>query len=328
MSLFRLESLTRADRAERGGERFFTRYGPLRLHDDRRGMERTDMASLGAVGVARVISTGHDLAVEEDDCISLLLPLAGAIRSVSGSRVFSARAGGAVLFSPNRLETRVERGADALFRAAALRIPPGALAAAADRLDDGVGTRLDFADLSLGLDPDRDRGVALLSGYAGALLDELDRPDGLLARAGAPARSERHILEMLAEILAAAGALSEAPAVADASAHRRVRAAKAFMHAHYREIVSVCEVAREVGLSLRALQLAFRAAGEPSPRAALWSIRLEAARDRLTAPDATVSVSAVALDCGFTHLGRFASAYRARFGETPSATLRRALRAA
>jgi transcriptional regulator GlxA family with amidase domain len=76
------------------------------------------------------------------------------------------------------------------------------------------------------------------------------------------------------------------------------------------------------------LQLAFRAAGEPSPRAALWSIRLEAANLRLTAPDEAASVSAVALDCGFTHLGRFAIAYRARFGETPSATLRRALRAA
>ncbi len=31
----------------------------------------------------------------------------------------------------------------------------------------------------------------------------------------------------------------------------------------------------------------------------------------------------IAFDLGFTHLGRMAGAYRAKFGETPSATLRR-----
>jgi len=37
---------------------------------------------------------------------------------------------------------------------------------------------------------------------------------------------------------------------------------------------------------------------------------------------ARVTVSAVAHRWGFAHLGRFASAYRARFGESPSVTLR------
>jgi hypothetical protein len=248
MSLFRLESITRACAPMRGGENFFTRYGPLRLHDDRRGMERTDMAALGALGVARVVSTGHDILVEEAECVSLLLPLEGAIRSIAGSRAFAARAGGAVLFWPNRRETRVERGAAPAFRAAALRIAPGALVSAADRLDHGAGLRVARADLSIGLDPDRDSGVALLSAYVGALTDELDRPAGLLTSAAARARGESHILEMLVEILVTAGALREAPAVVDASARRRVREALAFMHAHYGEIVSVCEVARAAGL--------------------------------------------------------------------------------
>ncbi|MEU4714350.1 helix-turn-helix domain-containing protein [Micromonospora purpureochromogenes] len=35
------------------------------------------------------------------------------------------------------------------------------------------------------------------------------------------------------------------------------------------------------------------------------------------------SVTAIAVQHGFAHLGRFAGEYRARFGESPSTTLRR-----
>jgi AraC-like DNA-binding protein len=53
--------------------------------------------------------------------------------------------------------------------------------------------------------------------------------------------------------------------------------------------------------------------------------RLEHARDELLSldPAAGVKVIDVALRHGFTHTGRFAAAYRARFGESPSVTLRR-----
>jgi AraC-like DNA-binding protein len=34
------------------------------------------------------------------------------------------------------------------------------------------------------------------------------------------------------------------------------------------------------------------------------------------------SITDIAFELGFTHLSRMASAYRAKFGETPSATLR------
>jgi AraC-like DNA-binding protein len=41
-------------------------------------------------------------------------------------------------------------------------------------------------------------------------------------------------------------------------------------------------------------------------------------------PDNTTSVTAVAARYGFTHFGRFAAAYRRRFGELPSVTFNRA----
>jgi AraC family ethanolamine operon transcriptional activator len=52
-----------------------------------------------------------------------------------------------------------------------------------------------------------------------------------------------------------------------------------------------------------------------------WALGL--ARRRLRAAEVgTTTVSRVAVDAGFHHLGRFATYYRAMYGETPSATLR------
>ena len=64
----------------------------------------------------------------------------------------------------------------------------------------------------------------------------------------------------------------------------------------------------------------------PDPRAILAADkrRLEAVRGALLAADPGRStVADVAMRFGFWELGRFAGAYRARFGELPSATLRR-----
>ena len=54
----------------------------------------------------------------------------------------------------------------------------------------------------------------------------------------------------------------------------------------------------------------------------LRALRLDVAHRRLREPQAHATVATVALDCGFTHLGRFAQAYAQRFGEAPAATMR------
>jgi transcriptional regulator GlxA family with amidase domain len=43
----------------------------------------------------------------------------------------------------------------------------------------------------------------------------------------------------------------------------------------------------------------------------------------LAAPLPGQTITSVAYDCGFGHLGEFAQNYRSRFGESPSETLRR-----
>jgi transcriptional regulator GlxA family with amidase domain len=65
---------------------------------------------------------------------------------------------------------------------------------------------------------------------------------------------------------------------------------------------------------------------QETPLAFMRRLRLAAARERLSRPDAQTTVTDVALSTGFLHLPRFAQYYRAAFNEHPSETLRRARR--
>ncbi|GAA4592547.1 AraC-like DNA-binding protein [Actinoplanes octamycinicus] len=87
---------------------------------------------------------------------------------------------------------------------------------------------------------------------------------------------------------------------------------------------TVADLAREARMSVRSLQEGFRRHVGCTPMAYLQEVRLTRAHETLRHADpATVTVAAVAHRWGFAHLGRFASAYRARFGASPSETLRR-----
>ncbi|MQA77349.1 MAG: helix-turn-helix domain-containing protein [Streptosporangiales bacterium] len=88
--------------------------------------------------------------------------------------------------------------------------------------------------------------------------------------------------------------------------------------------LTVATIAERVGVSERSLQLAFRRQTGTSPGRHLRDMRLDRARHTLltTAADER-SISRIATEWGFFHLGRFAGAYRRRFGENPSQTSRR-----
>lgn len=77
------------------------------------------------------------------------------------------------------------------------------------------------------------------------------------------------------------------------------------------------------GMSVRSLQEGFRRYVGAPPMAHLQQVRLARARAALRGADpSATTVAAVAHRWGFAHLGRFASAYRAEFSESPSETLR------
>lgn len=107
-----------------------------------------------------------------------------------------------------------------------------------------------------------------------------------------------------------------------------IRNAIELIEAKAAEIISVTEVARAAGLSVRALEEGFhRHVGKP-PMTYLREFRLAQVHSELQAsdPDQT-TVSAVARRWSFNHYGRFTATYSARYGVGPAETLRRPPRA-
>ena len=86
---------------------------------------------------------------------------------------------------------------------------------------------------------------------------------------------------------------------------------------------TVAALAQKCDVSARTLQSGFRHHLGVSPLGYLRAVRLRRAHDDLRAADPYAeSVAAIAQRWGFQHLGRFAAAHEAEYGQTPSQTLR------
>jgi AraC-like DNA-binding protein len=106
---------------------------------------------------------------------------------------------------------------------------------------------------------------------------------------------------------------------------RHVRKAVDFIQAHAAEPIGIEEIVAASGASARSLYEGFRRFRGASPMELLRSLRISGAREDLSRASPGATVSEVATRWGFFQLGRFAAQYRQLCGETPSATLRRAL---
>lgn len=162
-----------------------------------------------------------------------------------------------------------------------------------------------------------------------ALVDHLlAQPDRALAGTASPGRMLRdQLLHLMAR---AQGYVEEAPTGLNA----RRRAAKAVERSlAYTEaelgtgrLPRIVDICRAAGVSQRTLEYSFRNLLGLTPIAYLRILRLNRVRAQLLAPACPgITVTSVATEWCFWHLGKFARDYAAMFGESPSQTLRRSL---
>ncbi|MFT3759054.1 AraC family transcriptional regulator [Thauera sp.] len=87
--------------------------------------------------------------------------------------------------------------------------------------------------------------------------------------------------------------------------------------------LSAQELARHAGLSLRSLYMLFEKNVRTTPKNYVRQRKLERVHAILSMPrQSCPNVTAVALEYGFTHLGRFSELYKSTYGVLPSQTIR------
>ena len=101
-------------------------------------------------------------------------------------------------------------------------------------------------------------------------------------------------------------------------------AAAAWLGAHLEDDLTVTDLCHALNARERTLHAVFVEHMGTSPKAYFMQLRLTAARTELLRAGQGARVTDVAVRWGFLHFGWFSHAYREHFGETPSATLRRA----
>lgn len=259
--------------------------------------------------VRQVTEEAHDFHVN--------MPVRGSVVSRHGnSAPVRTAPRQALVFSPGE-RAEITWSADSLQLC--LMIPRAGLEAELERLmGRSVRSRLRF---------EFGAGPAHVPGPVPMVLDlvaqELDRPSGLAASRVAGRHLEGLVLDGL--LLgqqhnyseAASGQFRRAPGGV-------IKRAVEMMEERPVEPWTTVRLATELHLSVRALQAGFQRELGIAPMAHLRLVRLRRAHTALREASPTeTGVQAVALGLGLVHQGRFASNYRAMFGESPSETLHR-----
>ena len=152
------------------------------------------------------------------------------------------------------------------------------------------------------------------------LLEEADPADELTQQA----RTSNFALRFAEQLFRRRNEPARSKPNRSISHQKHLSLAKQYLDAHMKGPVKMAHVCTHAGVRFRTLQRVFQSELGVSPSSYLLARRLGAVRRALIAADPEHGIiKRIAIDHGFTHMGRFAVAYRRQFAETPSQTLNR-----
>lgn len=279
----------------------------------------TEQIRLGNSGfrTSRVISTGHQIALGEDDAVTLLFPRSGRLALQVAGNETRLGPGDAVLLMPCERQTKAISGRGTRFQGLVLMFPVADLREIAE---------LASASRTLSRDiiPARGNAAQSILGFVDYLMAEANRWTLQSVSERSAASMSALLRNMLADWLIETQQITQPGFDRQFGVdYRRVRQAEEIFREHLDLPLSIAEVAKRLGISLRSLQVAFHKVLNEGPKERLTRLRLERARERLLEGGPGAQVTTVAFDSGFFHLSRFAEAYQRAFGEKPSQTLAR-----
>jgi AraC-like DNA-binding protein len=277
-----------------------------------------EVIQLGPLTVGQLSFSGPvSLVVAELDAYHVSMPTTGRMQARHAGHEVVAGPSTGVVFGPGKPVYTMH---DANSAELAVKIERDALeqelAALLGRPVEGPIELPPAIDLSGGPGHSWSRLVRLLR-------DELEYPESLIYQ---PLIAEQLRSSVLSGLLLSIPHRyhDELTGPAHAGPPRVIRRVMEAIHDEPEKPFTVADLAGIAGMSVRSLQEGFRRHLGCTPMAYLQQVRLLRVQETLRRADPLrVTVAAVAHRWGFAHLGRFASAYRTRFGEPPSDTLRR-----
>lgn len=268
---------------------------------------------MGAISINRLqygCDVSVDPAVPEEDNFLITLPVSGSARFSYGDTITEVVPGRGAIVSPYR-NFRFE--IDSAFDQIILRLDRRRVETMCAALLDADKLQPVHFDLTLKEIPTF--WLRLLESVAHLSEHQVSRNSRISA----------HIEDLVIETLILCQPhqlASDLSRGARTTTPPNIRRAIDYMRAHIADQLRLDEVARQCGLSLRSLQMGFQRHIGMSPGAWLRSERLDRVRAALRAAEpGTVTVTELALEWGFFHMGEFAAQYRKRFGKTPSSDL-------
>lgn len=161
-------------------------------------------------------------------------------------------------------------------------------------------------------------GMDIIHRTATHLLHGLD-PNGLSADStGAPELIHDALIMMFVGLWPK----TEIQAEKQATLPRHLERALDWLERHADEDISIEQLARLSGASIRTLQNSFRHHLSTTPNAYILQFRLARVHEELLYGSSDESIEKIAYRWGFGHMGYFAARYRAVYGKSPSETRR------
>lgn len=242
--------------------------------------------------------------------------LVGAVRITQTGRSFELEPGHMCVLNPGE---RVQQVFGEGYKHFTVKLSKGGLEAALSQELGVKATDLRFCSTPVPL-----AGAAVsFAQLVRTICDDLDQG----ASAFSHTRAVGSVEQALQRLLLAAvphnhSELFDTPAAAPAPYY--VRRVEEFIRHHASDPITLDEMIAVSGVSARSLHTGFRRFRGTTPMAYLKNCRLSLAHRQLqSAAECGLTVTEVALSCGFTHLSKFARDYTDRFGQRPSETLKR-----
>ena len=269
--------------------------------------------SLGSIRIAVSDASAFTIDHLDDGLVRILMPLNMPVRVLSGGLARDCGAGEVWLLPATGHRLHVPEGSKTIV----IAVPTHAIQETLLSLD----LECDLPSVLERRFRTHARATGLLRRQLAEVLRAFDEmPDAIIDQIRfRNAHEELLLLSIADEIARDCNPASARPS--------HVSRALEFMQANCSDEIGPAAIAKAAGCGLRNLQLMFKRECGMTITQALRDLRLKAARARLLHPDDGDTITAVASDCGLSHLSDFARHYRRAYGEKPSTTLFSAKRA-